>query len=125
MDRELLDQVQAVLAEAGFGPDSGLTARAHDGDGVVVSWHADHLIRPTITAHAADPDIRTSVLIPGIRAALHIAVTTVITSAGLTTTDHPDGYLLVTPPPPCQGEDDHQREAARSAAARRTPPKNV
>ncbi|MFF9472214.1 hypothetical protein ACF1E9_06230 [Streptomyces roseolus] len=95
MPPDLLHQVQFLLAEAGFGPDSGLTT-TRDGRAVVVSWHADPLIRPIITAHAADPDVRTAAGIPGLRTALETALTNVFQAADLLPLHDPGGLIRVT-----------------------------
>ncbi|MEU2507378.1 hypothetical protein ABZ621_22085 [Streptomyces sp. NPDC007863] len=95
MPRDLLHQVQTLLAEAGFGPDSGLST-TRDGQAVVVSWHADRLIRPIITAHAGDPDVGTAAGIPGLRTALEAALTNVFQSADLRPLHDPGGLLRVT-----------------------------
>ncbi|GGR18536.1 hypothetical protein [Streptomyces roseolus] len=95
MPRDLLHHVQFLLAEAGFGPDSGLTT-TRDGPAVVVSWHADPLIRPIITAHATDPDVGTAAGIPGLRTALEAALTNVFQAADLRPLPDPGGLLRVT-----------------------------
>lgn len=99
MSRELVQRVQITLAEAGFGPGSGLTARS-DGVAVIVSWHPDQLLRPTITAHASDPDVHAAAEITGIRSALDAALTSIFLAAGLTPLSHPDGFIRVTATPP-------------------------
>lgn len=95
MPRDLLHQVQTLLAEAGFGPDSGLTT-TRDGQAIVVSWHVDRLIRPIITAHADDPDVGTAAGIPGLRTALEAALTNVFQAADLLPLPDPGGLLRVT-----------------------------
>ncbi|NML50846.1 hypothetical protein HHL19_20275 [Streptomyces sp. R302] len=95
MPRDLLHDVQILLAEAGFGPDSGLTT-TRDGPAVVVFWHADHLIRPIITAHAGDPDVGIAAGIPGLRTALQTALTSVFQAADLLPLPDPGGLLRVT-----------------------------
>ncbi|MFI8423847.1 hypothetical protein [Streptomyces sp. NPDC085479] len=98
MSRELVHQVQTVLADAGFGPDSGLTTRS-EGVAVIVSWHPDRLIRPTIAAHAADPDVHAAAEITGIRTALDTALTSVFLAAGLVPLTRPEGSIRVTTAP--------------------------
>ncbi|WP_282692735.1 hypothetical protein [Streptomyces sp. CC208A] len=98
MSSELVRQVQAVLADAGFGPDSGLTAQS-DGAAVIVAWHPDRLIRPTIAAHATDPEVHAAAAITGIRTALETALTSVFLSAGLVPLPQPDGFIRVTATP--------------------------
>ncbi|MFD8009155.1 hypothetical protein [Streptomyces sp. NPDC058955] len=98
MSRELVHQVQIVLADAGFGPDSGITTQS-DGASVIVAWHPDRLIRPTIAAHAADPDVHAAAEITGIRIALEQALTSVFLAAGLSPLTHPEGFIRVTATP--------------------------
>ncbi|MEU3606790.1 hypothetical protein AB0E83_15285 [Streptomyces sp. NPDC035033] len=98
MSRELVRRVQAVLADAGFGPDSGLTAQS-DGVAVIVAWHPDQLIRPTIAAHATDPDVHAAASITGIRTALETALTSVFLDAGLVPLSYPEGFIRVTATP--------------------------
>ncbi|MFI8522397.1 hypothetical protein ACIGEZ_32015 [Streptomyces sp. NPDC085481] len=98
MSHTLVHEVETILAQAGFGPAGGLTMHSH-GDAVIVRWHADRLLRPTITAHAADPDLDTTAAITGIRTALDTALTSVLRAAGLATAAHPDGIILVTRQP--------------------------
>ncbi|GGY80471.1 hypothetical protein [Streptomyces omiyaensis] len=95
MNRDLLHQVELLLADAGYGADSGLTATS-DGPAVVLAWTADPLVRPLIDAHAADPDIHAIAGIHGFRAALETALTSVFQSAGLTSRPDPGGLLRVT-----------------------------
>lgn len=98
MSRELVHQVQIVLADAGFGPDSGITTQS-DGVAVIVAWHPDRLIRPTIAAHAADPDVHAAAEIIGIRTALEQALTSVFLAAGLSPLTQPEGIIRVTATP--------------------------
>ncbi|MFF2779979.1 hypothetical protein ACFVU3_34385 [Streptomyces sp. NPDC058052] len=98
MSRELVRKVQTVLADAGFGPGSGLTARS-EGVAVIVAWHPDRLIRPTIAAHASDPDIHAAAEINGIRTALDTALTSVFLAAGLIPLTDPEGFISVTAAP--------------------------
>lgn len=95
MSGELVERVRTALADAGFGPGSGLTAQS-DGSAVIVSWHPDRLIRPTITAHADDPDVHAAAEISGIRSALDTALTSVFLAAGLVPLSHPEGFISVT-----------------------------
>ncbi|MFI8961602.1 hypothetical protein ACIGO8_05755 [Streptomyces sp. NPDC053493] len=96
MTQDLLQEVRAVLVRAGYGRDSGLRVLRH-GDGVIVSWHADPVIRPTIAVHAADPDVRRRAGIPGIRTALDTALLVVLHGAGLPAVHHPGGFILIGP----------------------------
>ncbi|MER5736897.1 MULTISPECIES: hypothetical protein [unclassified Streptomyces] len=98
MSAELVRRVQTALADAGFGPGSGLTTQT-DGPAVIVSWHPDRLIRPTITAHASDPDVHSAAEIPGIRNALDAALISVFLAAGLVPLSHPEGFISVTAVP--------------------------
>ncbi|MFE6228977.1 MULTISPECIES: hypothetical protein [unclassified Streptomyces] len=98
MSRELVRRVQIVLADAGYGPDSGITAQS-DGVAVIVAWHPDPLIRPTIAAHASDPDVHAVAEISGIRNALEQALTSVFLAAGLTPLAQPEGIIRVTASP--------------------------
>ncbi|WP_329112143.1 hypothetical protein [Streptomyces sp. NBC_01353] len=89
MDKELTEGVKA-LAAAGYGPDSGLHLHEH-AYGVLITWYADPLVRLTIDAHAADP-----LHMPGLRAALATALTSVLREAGLKAVPQPDGFILAT-----------------------------
>ncbi|MFK3732839.1 hypothetical protein ACI2LJ_21505 [Streptomyces sp. NPDC088090] len=101
-DTRLARDVQAVLAAAGYGPGSGLTVEAR-GDGVRVGWHADALLRPTIAAHADDPEVAALARMDGIRAVLDRALLSVFREEGFLAVATPDGEVLVTrvaPPAP-------------------------
>ncbi|MFF5973877.1 hypothetical protein ACFY7C_20340 [Streptomyces sp. NPDC012769] len=102
MSRELVREVESLLVEAGFGPGSGLTTHSH-GDAVIVSWHADRLIRPTISVHATDPGLHAAAEINGIRTALGLALTSVLGDAGLTAVMRPDGFVVTREAPAAQG----------------------
>lgn len=102
MAEDLLRAVEGVLARSGYGPQSGLRVRWH-GSAVSVTWHADRLIRPTIEAHATDPDLRVLAGITGMRTALDSALVSVLGEAGLTVAHHPEGFVLVTRPAPTTG----------------------
>ncbi|MFF0483208.1 hypothetical protein [Streptomyces sp. NPDC004435] len=91
----LAREVETVLADGGFGPGSGLVVQERPG-GVLVSWHADAVIRPMILAHASDPAVRTRATIPGIRSALDHALAALFLDAGLHTTTPANGLLLVS-----------------------------
>ncbi|MGW6538158.1 hypothetical protein ACWGBV_17715 [Streptomyces sp. NPDC055051] len=91
----LAREVEAVLAHGGFGAGSGLVVQERPG-GVLVSWHADAVIRPTILAHASDPAVRTRATIPGIRTALDQALAALFLDAGLHTSTPAAGLLLVS-----------------------------
>ncbi|MFF2775909.1 hypothetical protein ACFVU3_13450 [Streptomyces sp. NPDC058052] len=91
----LAHEVETVLADGGFGPGSGLAVQER-ADGVLVSWSADALIRPTILAHASDPAVHTRATIPGIRTALDHALAALFLDAGFHTITSSDGVLLVS-----------------------------
>ncbi|GGY76912.1 hypothetical protein [Streptomyces omiyaensis] len=93
----LVREVELVLADGGFGPGSGLVVQDRE-DGVLVTWSADALIRPTILAHASDPAVRARVTLTGIRSALDHALAALFLDAGLVTTVPADGAVLVTRP---------------------------
>ncbi|MCM1946329.1 hypothetical protein ACFWG5_39060 [Streptomyces hydrogenans] len=95
MDVPLVREVQSVLARAGYGPGSGLTVEVH-GDGVRVGWHADALVRPTIAAHADDPEVAGLARMDGIRAVLDRALLSVFREAGFLAVHAPGGDVLVT-----------------------------
>ncbi|MET9347251.1 hypothetical protein [Streptomyces termitum] len=95
MDAGLTREVQAVLARAGYGPGSGLSVEPY-GEGARIGWNADALIRPSITAHAADPEVAGLVRMEGIRALLDRALLSVFHEAGFTATGTPEGDVLVT-----------------------------
>ncbi|MET7756107.1 hypothetical protein ABZT27_15535 [Streptomyces sp. NPDC005389] len=94
MSHELLDRVQHVLERAGYGPDSGIALHRH-AHGVIISWNAEHLVRPTIAANAADAHVHAGAATPGVHNAPDIALTSVLRKAGLTAAHHPDGFILV------------------------------
>ncbi|MGW6536462.1 hypothetical protein ACWGBV_06390 [Streptomyces sp. NPDC055051] len=95
MSSELVVVVQGLLEQAGYGPGSGLTVDG-EGDVVLVGWHVDPLIRPTIAAHAADPDVHAAAEITGIRVLLDTALTAVLTAGGLNARAHSPGVIAVT-----------------------------
>ncbi|MFD5769071.1 hypothetical protein ACFWIN_25055 [Streptomyces sp. NPDC127049] len=95
MSSELVAEVQRLLEQAGYGPGSGLTVDG-EGDTVLVGWHVDPLIRPTIAAHAADPDVHAAAEIAGIRTLLDAALTAVLTGGGLSARAHSPGVIAVT-----------------------------
>lgn len=93
----LAHEVEAVLANGGFGPGSGLVVQEQErADGVLVSWSSDALIRPTILAHASDPALHTRVTITGMRTALDHALAALFLDSGFHTTAPSAGVLLVT-----------------------------
>ncbi|MFE5792813.1 hypothetical protein ACFQ8C_09570 [Streptomyces sp. NPDC056503] len=98
MTSALLDQIHTVITDAGFGPGSGLTFQDCE-DGVRVSWKADAIIRPTIAAHASDPELRDHATVAGLRSVVDHALTALFLGAGLHTTAPLNGVLLVTRPP--------------------------
>ncbi|MFC9343678.1 hypothetical protein ACFT0G_32480 [Streptomyces sp. NPDC057020] len=95
MNDELLAEVQRLLEGAGYGSGSGLSTDS-DGDTVLVAWHVDSLIRPTIAAHATDADLHAAVSITGIRTALDTALTSVFAAAGLCASVRSHGVIAVT-----------------------------
>lgn len=97
MAHELLDTVRAVLATAGYGPDSGLHLHEH-AYGVIVTWPAGHLVQTTIRAHATDTNPAALVGLSHGPAAVATALGTVLRQAGLSAVPHPDGFVLTTRP---------------------------
>ncbi|GHJ91157.1 hypothetical protein SNE510_06760 [Streptomyces sp. NE5-10] len=88
-------EVEAVLADGGYGGGSGLVVQ-ESAEGVLVSWSADALIRPTILAHASDPALHARVTLAGMHSALEHALAALFLDAGFRTTVPAEGVLLVT-----------------------------
>ncbi|MFF5922826.1 hypothetical protein ACFY8C_31595 [Streptomyces flavochromogenes] len=93
MSRELVREIESLLADAGYGPASGVTTHKH-GDLVVVSWQT----KPAGRAAASVCPARIDDVIC-LRVAVEVALTTLFRAAGYAAVASPDGFVLVSRQP--------------------------
>ncbi|MFG2716615.1 hypothetical protein ACGFX2_39795 [Streptomyces goshikiensis] len=102
-DLELMRKVRQLLAAEGFGlaenGSEGLFLRAAP-DGVLLRWQPRELLRPVVQVHGDDADLASRIELAGFQAAIHVALTALLRSAGYEVTGQDDGWLLVTRPFP-------------------------
>ncbi|WCD90981.1 hypothetical protein KPP03845_107410 [Streptomyces xanthophaeus] len=98
-DLELIRQVRHLLTAEGFGlaenGSEGLFLRAEP-DGLLLRWQPRELLRPVLQAHSDDADLASRTELAGFQAAIHIALTALLRSAGYEITEQDDGWLWVT-----------------------------
>lgn len=99
VEADLIAAVADVLARAGLEePALGTDALrlVGDGDGVLVGWQPDDLLRPSRDLHQ-DAHLPSGEL-DGLHRAFGMALTAVLTGAGFVVQPHPAGWLRVTWP---------------------------
>ncbi|MFD3758039.1 hypothetical protein [Streptomyces sp. NPDC058622] len=98
-DLELIGEVRHLLDAEGFGlaenGQEGLFLRAEP-DALLLRWQPRELLRPVVQAHGAAADLESRTELAGFQAAIHIALTTLLRSAGYEITEQDDGWLRVT-----------------------------
>ncbi|MGW6878594.1 hypothetical protein ACWGF3_13700 [Streptomyces xanthophaeus] len=103
LDLELIREVRHLLAAAGFGlaenGSEGLFLRTEPA-GLLLRWQPRELLRPVVQVHGDDADLASRTELAGFQAAIHIALTALLRSAGYEITEQDDGWLLVTRPLP-------------------------
>ncbi|MFJ1868799.1 hypothetical protein ACIOD1_29850 [Streptomyces sp. NPDC088097] len=84
-DLDLIREVRRLLDAEGFGlaenGSEGLFLRA-ESDGLLLRWQPRELPRPVGLAHGDDDDLESRTELAGFQAAIHIALTALLRSAG-------------------------------------------
>ncbi|MFE5941534.1 hypothetical protein [Streptomyces sp. NPDC056480] len=104
MSRELIQEIESLLADAGHGPASGVTMHKH-GSTVIVSWKSDPASRPPVACPQRIDEVTC------LRVAVDIALTTLFRAAGHAAVAHPDGFILVSQRPVPHPRAEGDREA--------------
>ncbi|MFD9474069.1 hypothetical protein [Streptomyces goshikiensis] len=98
-DLELIREVRHLLADEGFEPaengSEGLFLRTEP-DGLLLRWQPRELLRPVLQAHGDAANLESRTELAGFQAAIHIALTTLLRSAGYAITEQDDSWLRVT-----------------------------
>ncbi|THA74150.1 hypothetical protein [Streptomyces sp. A0592] len=101
-DLELIRDVRRLLADEGFGlaenGSEGLFLRPEP-RGLWLRWQRRELLRPIFQLHGDAADLASRAEVAGIQAAIHIALTVLLRSAGYKVSEQDEGWLLVTRPP--------------------------
>ncbi|MFG2417160.1 hypothetical protein [Streptomyces goshikiensis] len=98
-DLELIRKVRHLLTAEGFelaeNGSEGLVLRAEP-DGLLLRWQPREILRPVVLAHGDDADLESRTELAGFQAAIHIALSALLRSAGYKVTEQDDGWLWVT-----------------------------